>query len=221
MKRHVRLAATLACGLALAPALFAGCRQVLSFEERTFDPTLADAGTDLTCDAYCTLIQELCTGGRLQFSSVDACLGLCSSFPEGTLDDEGGNTLGCRIHRLETAKAMIEDSDCAAAGPGGDGVCGDNCVSLCASMATVCPSSFESTGDCEADCAQLADCGPYAVDTAVTPDDSTVQCRLYHVSAAAINFGGTPGELTPSQTTHCPHADGTTECIIEAGFQCP
>lgn len=213
-------------GLSFALALLAGCRQILSIEERTFDPSLADGGSDggvtLSCESYCELIQSVCTGQNLQFSSLDACIGLCSTYPAGTLDDESGNTLGCRIHVLETSKAMIEGSDCAAAGPGGDGVCGTNCESFCAGMTTVCPQSYESTGDCLAACDPLADCGPYFVDTGATPDDPSVQCRLYHISAAAINIGSaTPGELTPSQTKHCPHADGTTECIPMDGYQCP
>lgn len=225
-RRALRRGAQIVCGLSMSLALFAGCREILSFEERTFDASLADAGADapdaLSCEAYCETIQSVCAGNNLQFSSTDACIGLCSTYPVGTLDDESGNTLGCRIHVLETSQAMIEGSDCAAAGPGGDGVCGSNCESFCTSMVTVCPQSFESKGDCMAVCDPLADCGTYSVDPNTTPDDPSVQCRLYHISAAAIAIlGATPGELTPSQTKHCPHADGTTECIPVDGFQCP
>lgn len=205
---------------ALVPA---GCREILSIEERQYDPSLADGGVPaLSCDAYCDSIISLCTGQKLQYSSRDACIGLCSTFPEGTLDDTGGNTLGCRIHVLETSAAMIETSDCAAAGPGGDGTCGTNCDSFCTSMQTVCPQSYESKGDCMTECSPLIECGTYYVDPEVTPDNPSIQCRLYHMSAGAINILSKDGdELTPSQTKHCPHATGETECIAFADPQCP
>jgi hypothetical protein len=200
-------------------AAFTGCRQVLSIEERELEEN------PLTCEAYCEQIQSLCTGNNLQFSTVDACIGLCSTYPLGTIDDQSGHTLGCRIHVLETSKAMIESSDCAAAGPGGNGVCGTNCESFCTSMKTVCPQGFESDGDCDAVCAPLIECGSYYVDSQVTPDDPSINCRLYHLSAAAINILSSDGmTLTTSQTKHCPHALGETECIFvdpPETSQCP
>ena len=147
-------------------------------------------------------------------------MGLCSTFQVGTLDDTKKNTLGCRMRVLETSQAMIEDSDCAAAGPGGDGTCGSNCDSLCASMQVVCPASFESVGDCTAACTPLLDCGTYHV-LASTPNDSTVQCRLYHISAAALGLDTADGGDTTSQTKHCPHAAGETECLYDADAGCP
>jgi hypothetical protein len=218
------------CFLALTAlcAAFAGCRQVLSIEQREYDPSLADAGTDadaqvdtLSCEYYCQLITDTCKGSNKQYSTIEACIGLCSTFPEGKLDDEKGNTLGCRIHVLETTKAMIESSDCAAAGPGGDGVCGSNCESFCSSMQTVCPQGFESEDDCMDVCTPLIECGNYHV-TSSTPDNPSIQCRLYHMSAAAINIlSAEKGELTDSQLNHCPHAMGETECIVVADPMCP
>lgn len=224
-RRLARSGMLVAAGLAASVAMFAGCRQILSIEEREFDPTLADAGSDapepLSCEAYCLLIAEVCTGANVQFSSDAACLGLCSTFPVGTLDDTGGNTLGCRIHLLETSKAMIESAECAAAGPGGNGTCGTNCESYCASMETVCPGSFDTPADCLAECEPLPDCAPYAVPE-ITPDNPSKECRLYHMSVAASNIlGADPGTLTPSQQKHCPHATGETECIPDSGNPCP
>lgn len=208
MHRATRLGARVLGGLFASLALLAGCRQILSIEERQLsDP--------LSCESYCELIQSVCTESRLQFSSVDACIGLCSTYPVGTVDDESGNTLGCRVHVLETSSAMIEDSDCAAAGPGGNGVCGTNCESFCTSMRTVCAGAFESDGECMDACSPLIECGPYSVDPSVTPDDPSINCRLYHLSAAAINILSADGtEPTPSQEKHCPHATGETECIF-------
>jgi hypothetical protein len=233
MVMNARRSAQIVCGLSAALAFFAGCRDILGIEEKTFDSSLAGSGGGgaggtggsapaLSCESYCNLLQETCVGNNLQFSSIDACIGLCSTFPVGTLDDKSGHTLGCRIHVLETSKAMIESSDCAAAGPGGNGVCGSNCESYCISMQTVCPASYESGELCHDACQPLIECGDYYVDPNITPDNPSVQCRLYHLSAAAINLlGATPGEQTDSQIKHCPHADGTTECIAVADPMCP
>lgn len=209
-----------------AVGVHAGCREILSIEEKEFDPSLADGGTDgatdpLSCAAYCDTIEALCTGNRRQFASRDACIGLCSTYPKGTLEDETGNTLGCRIRMLEAGDA-IETSECLAAGPGGDDQCGSNCKSFCASIVTVCPGSFESTGDCETECAEWIKCGDYYVDPSVTPDNPSIQCRLYHMSAAAIGIlEKEDGMSTPAQDKHCPHAEGITECIVDSGISCP
>ena len=225
LRRAAQRGALVLAGLLATSAVAAGCRSLLSIEEREYDSALDDGGAEggatLTCQSYCELLQSTCVGANAQFSSIDACLGLCSTFPPGSLDDTDGNTLGCRIHVLETAKAMIESSDCAAAGPGGNGVCGSNCESYCTSMMVVCPQTFESLGDCTAVCAPLIECGTYAVG-ATTPNNPSIQCRLYHLSAASINIqsamAGTP---TDSQTTHCPHASGQTECIADPDPGCP
>jgi hypothetical protein len=141
-----------ACGLLASPALFLGCREILSFEEREFDPSLADGGADadaadpLSCDAYCARIQEKCTAAP-QYPSLDACLGVCLTFPVGSLDDTTGHTLGCRVHVLEVT-TTLETADCAAAGPSGDGACGTKCESYCTAMERICPDVFSGVADC-------------------------------------------------------------------------
>jgi len=217
--------AALLGALVTATGLFAGCRDVISFEEREFDPTLADGGSDgatpNTCEAYCALIEEVCVGPNAQFASVDACLPFCSTYPAGEPGETSGNSLACRIATLEAVKAMPEGSDCAAAGPGGNGVCGTNCDAYCAGMALICPSVFESAGDCAAACDPLIECGPYAV-SPTTPNNPSIQCRLYHLSAAGVGFlQKQPGVDTSNQITHCPHAGGLTECLAVADPVCP
>ena len=206
-------------GLIAALALIAGCRQILSIEERELDP--------LSCEAYCERIEHDCTAGRRQFSSVQACMGLCSVYPLGTLEDKTGHTLACRINALEAAEGAIEDSDCAEAGPGGNGVCGDLCESFCTTAFKVCPQTFEGVMECKTACADLITCGLYSVDPDVTPNDPSLNCRLYHVSAAAINLlSAEGGTLTDSQLKHCPHAAGemmTCEFVDppDPASQCP
>jgi hypothetical protein len=192
-----------AAGLVTSLVLFAGCRQILGIEERELDP--------LSCERYCELIDEVCAGSKLQFASLEACMGMCSTYPEGTLEDQTGHTLGCRLRLLDSRGAGIESSECAAAGPGGNGVCGDDCESLCTSMKEVCPQNVEYP--CATECAALISCGDYFVPDP-SPDDPSVQCRLYHISAAAIGLQSSGGALTDSQDTHCPHAIGEGACVV-------
>lgn len=207
-------------------ALAGGCRQAISFEDRELDPTLADGGdgggeTPLTCEGYCGLIQEVCTGPNAQFGSLEACKRFCQLYPEGTRGDTSGNTLACRIQRLESAKAMPEGTDCAAGGPGGNGECGTNCDAYCTGMLALCTDKFESLQQCQDACAPLIECGPYAV-TADTPDDPSIQCRLYHLTAAAVGYPDQdPQDPLSTQFKHCPHAAGETECIDQADPMCP
>lgn len=192
---------TLACCAAVFAVLAAvplGCRQVLGIESRGSD--------NLTCDDYCTSIATACGAqGTLQYGSNAACLALCATFPVGTLQDDGPNTLGCRLRQVGLIGA---EGVCAAAGPGGDGLCGSNCDSFCHSAVQVCPKDFESEEACQAICAGLPDCPSYFVDPSATtpPNQNTIQCRLYHVTAAALN-----------PVTHCPHVLGIGYCTPDSG----
>jgi len=88
------------------------------------------------------------------------------------------------------------------AGPGGDGTCGQNCEAYCLLLRTHCSARFDGTFDglaaCTAACQQIPDAGGYT--TAMSQGDS-IQCRLWHVSAAAVD---------PSM--HCGHAAGDLPC---------
>lgn len=214
-------AAAIVTGAALAGGLFGGCRSVLSYEEREYDSALADAGAvPNTCEGYCNLVQTLCTGPNAQYASVDSCLGLCSTFPSGTPGDTSGHSIACRIQVLQST-TMLENTDCAAAGPGGAGTCGTNCDAYCAGMALICPAAFASLSACATECASLTECPPYHV-TQATPNDPSIQCRLYHLSSASVGIAKKqPGVPTPAQTKHCPHASGVTECIAVADPVCP
>jgi hypothetical protein len=199
----------LCAALALA-ALPLGCRAILGIEERELTDGGADAGDALTCDAYCDAIMANCTGNNQQYATRDACMGLCSTFPRGNLGDSSGNSLGCR---LTMAKIATEIGDCAAAGPGGNDTCGSNCASFCAGAMALCPGDFTDEAACESVCNSLPTCGTYHVDPATTPDDPSIQCRLYHLSSASIGQPSDAGE-TPSQTHHCPHVAGIGECVL-------
>lgn len=201
LKRLLALSLVLAATPAVVPL---GCRNVLGIQELGSD--------QLTCDAYCDAVQAACSASLLQYESRTACLALCRTFPVGTVDDTSGNTLGCRL-RVANLISTTGEGNCAAAGPGGAGQCGTDCESFCQSASVVCPTDFTSVADCTQQCAQIPSCGTYHVVPNQTPDEYSVQCRLFHVTSASLDA-----------TTHCPHVKGeglcattSTMCSADAG----
>ncbi|HXK17857.1 MAG TPA: hypothetical protein VNG33_08645, partial [Polyangiaceae bacterium] len=89
------------------------------------------------CDAYCTAITDTCTGANAQYPDKATCLTACSFLPAGAAG-ETGNSVACRAHSIDVAKANImakmmanmpvttEDA-CFQGGPLGFGTCGQEC----------------------------------------------------------------------------------------------
>jgi hypothetical protein len=192
-----------------ALVLAIGCRAILGIEQHQYNP--------LNCTVYCDTIMTTCIGANSQYTDMDTCLGFCSALPPGTLDDDAGNTLGCRLNQAMIAQ---ENTDCAIAGPGGDGTCGSNCESLCTVALVNCPEDFSSMSSCMAVCHDLLECpAPYnAVPGGTTPDDPSVECRLWHLGAASAglpsNAGAPPEGGTAAQIEHCPHVIGVEYCAL-------
>ncbi len=115
--------------------------------------------------------------------------------PPGQRSDRAGNTVGCRLHFAESAAVIEKEFNCSAAGPGGNGVCGENCDGFCAIDHAVCPEIYATADLCQTACATFPATGTSYNDSIQT--GNTVECRLYHVTAAA-------GIDAPS---HCPHTD--------------
>lgn len=218
----------LLCGLCLCAS---ACRQALGIEDAEVDPSLSHASkgggatTDLTagaapggassdgaggaadtfdiCEHYCTAVTQNCRGAFAVYTSLDSCLHVCAALPEGMPGDRTGNSVQCRLHAAEVATDEVPHY-CPIAGPGGNGVCGSNCESLCQLRDRLCASY--KTGDtaaCLQACAKLPDLGTYSTDlSAKQYGGPHVQCRLYHLSAAAAD----DAEL------HCTHVDGAMPC---------
>jgi len=167
------LAAAAACGTSGAPA--------------------ADAGPP-TCAAYCAAIEAACTGSHQQYSDTDDCMASCLAFPLGGANDTAGDTLGCRLAyaRKAGASAAAAQVDCTHAGPGGDGVCGDNCSGYCDIAMMYCTEAnsaklYDSRPACEADCAKRADDVKLnAGDGARTDMGNDVACLLYHAQMGSV-----------------------------------
>jgi len=121
-----------------------------------------DSGTSPDCQTYCDNITANCTGGdtlstsNQQYSTKANCLEVCKAFPVGTAADKAGNTLGCRsYHATLAAGSTNAATHCPHAGPSGDGVCGDVCVSYCQIAEMFCTGSskiYTNNADCLATC---------------------------------------------------------------------
>lgn len=159
----------------------------------------AELDSDL-CGLYCDTILANCQGEFEQYTQARICEIYCGTLPLGEVGDETGNTVACRLHHAQQIEEIggEEVSLCPIAGPGGAGVCGRNCEGFCAANEALCDPEL-SQEDCVEDCEKLEELGSY--DTSIQAGGS-VQCRLYHVSAATINA-----------TLHCPHAAGASPCV--------
>jgi hypothetical protein len=152
----------------------------------------AGAGPPL-CDEYCDAVIANCDTHRV-YASPLICQAICEILAPGSPGDRSGNTVHCRLSNAELAVATGEPTEhCPAAGPGGAGICGDDCASYCVLMAHFCPD-FGTEEECRGNCPSIPTIGGY--NTTMT-SGNTLECRLYHVSAA-----------TQDARTHCPHAAG-------------
>lgn len=211
-----------------AAALMAGfaisCASLVGIEDAGLDPELARGGASATggrgsggqseagqggaageggdptlvqCIRYCDAVMKNCTGPVQVYESTVVCLQVCRQLDPGSPGDRTGNTVACRLfHANQIELIGEEESECPAAGPGGDGVCGTNCDGYCTLFRGLCPAALSV--ECAANCATVADLGGY---TSAATTGATLQCRLYHVSAATLDAD-----------FHCPHAAGVGPC---------
>lgn len=180
------------------------CEQVAGIKERKFigGAAGADAGGDETpleppsklCGEYCDKVFEGCKGKYAVYSVLATCYGICDLLPAGDELEPTGNSVRCRMAQAQHAIDTQEpEAHCEAAGPGGNGTCGDNCESYCYLLDKACPEDFEAVEDCEAKCAGLRDMG--RIDVVLDHEGDSLQCRLVHVSSASVD-----------PETHCGHA---------------
>jgi hypothetical protein len=157
------------------------------------------------CERYCDTIAAACTGANEQYASPMACRAVCALLDAGEPGDLSGNTVECRLARALLARGTGEPAFyCHSAGPGGAGVCGTDCEGFCTIMAEQCTQmgTFQQ-------CLPLCSAVPNLTDedesityaTSIMDGDS-VQCRLYHVTAATLDA-----------TMHCSHAAGVALCV--------
>jgi hypothetical protein len=150
------------------------------------------------CGIYCETVMRNCEGATQVYTSPEVCLRACAVLPQGVEGTEAGNTVACRLfHALQIDIIGEAAVQCPIAGPGGDGVCGENCEGFCTLRRGICESTL-NLATCRTECAALEDPGGFSV---AQDEGASVQCRLYHVSAATFGTG-----------VHCPHAAGAPPC---------
>jgi hypothetical protein len=202
-RRRVRSAA-LFCWLAFG---LPSCRQLAGIDDAHLDPALADGATEAAatnvCSSYCSAVMQYCTGDFAVYGSEAACEAICAQLPVGNPGDTIGNTVHCRLRNAELAGETGEPNvHCPAAAPGASGVCGSNCEGYCVLMQQICSvrfaQAFQGLVDCQAQCAALPTLGAFNLSQA---SGNSVNCRLWHVSAAALDPGA-----------HCGHAAGDPPC---------
>jgi hypothetical protein len=154
----------------------------------------ADGSTAPTCAQYCATIATACTASNQQYSALPECMASCLAFAVGSAADTAGDTLGCRLVHARKAAVSADQAaqHCTHAGPGGDGVCGDNCAGFCDIAMMYCTAAnnaqiYDSRAACLADCAtHLTD---MKLDTGSGPRTdmgNQVACMLYHAQQGAV-----------------------------------
>ncbi|HEX7668558.1 MAG TPA: hypothetical protein VF395_03195 [Polyangiaceae bacterium] len=157
-------------------------------------------GPKTLCERYCDTVMANCTGDNPVYKSRAVCDEVCKVLPPGRPGDTDVDSIECRLHFAELVATLGEASvNCPAAGPGGDGICGANCEGFCTIALAACPDSPVSGVGCAKACSDLPDPGGY---TSNIDSGDSVECRLYHASAATVD-----------PATHCRHTGGVGACF--------
>jgi hypothetical protein len=195
----VRTSSRLLLLLVLFGLFFGAC----IIEEREFDKQARD------CNDYCTLVEDKCTNNYKVYNRRDDCMAVCALMDTGdVLGRSERNTLACRLERLHTEDEP--DIVCPEVGPGGNGTCGDDCDALCTLRQQVCTDiegqetqrDLRNKDTCLQQCRLLQDEPSLDASTRDLVGD-TLQCRLVHISEAAIS--------KTLATTHCVHTQPVPE----------
>ena len=174
------------------------------------------AGGAPLCERYCDAVMTACDpedpdAARLpQYGDMAQCLAVCGRLDPGRPGDRNVNTVECRVHQAELARYEVLDA-CPKAGPEGRGACGGSCESYCALMMAVCTAEsvtgfggefyFDTFDQCLEQCGDVPDGGPFWQSVDDFYLGNTLQCRLFHLSVAALDA-----------FEHCEHAKGVSVC---------
>jgi hypothetical protein len=195
--------------------LVAGCELIIGLEDHTL---AVDGGTTDTdsalCKRYCSRVTTSCKAQELEaYANEENCLAVCALLPPGKADasETSRNTVSCRAHFAEEAATHFEEAEeyCPAAAPGGgspgmENRCGDNCQAYCQLYGEVCSDvpNLKEQKNCMDKCRALPDRGSFGATTDFMGGD-TIQCRLAHLTAAAV----AKREANADETKlHCEHA---------------
>lgn len=151
----------------------------------------------VSCSDYCTTILQACgpaDGGPTntnQFYDQTNCMSTCGLWPMGTYGDTG-NSVGCR--QAKAHAALMDQTQCEAAGPGGGGVCGMRCDAYCTMVMAHCTvaNGADPPYGSQADC--MSACMGYSYDTSGLDYDpnaiSHLNCLDYHLRESLSDLAG-------------------------------
>lgn len=220
--------------VALAGALAAlgGCASILGIDDTKLVSTDAGNGDDGgaldggegdadaealsptadQCATYCSTVEEGCSADSslASFRLAGYCPDVCAHFVlagDPTLED--GNNYECRLDQASRAQRLVNApgegvTNCQQAGPGGGGKCGTNCEGYCQLYTSIC-ADYAPDKDCLEHCPKLREDNKLNATSAFGSMGDTLQCRLAHLAAAAVD-----------PEIHCAHAtlnpDSATPC---------
>lgn len=203
--------ASRAAVLVVSALAAASCHAIAGIEDREYTATGQQSSP--LCEDYCTTVMETCIDKddadpreeqhNSVYPSKDACLAFCQHLEAGDMNERprpSGDTVACRLASARLAKNSREFTlYCPEAGPGGAGACGDDCENYCKHFEELCGGAPE---DCVEKCAVFPNDGSF--DAIRDHDGDTLQCRLVHLTNAALD------------EAHCGHAAfrSTQYCIV-------
>lgn len=76
-----------------------------------------DAGPSPLCETYCLESQFHCDGTNSYFATPEACRAYCVTLALGTVGDQTGDTLHCRLYWVDQPSAMDPVTNCPKAAP--------------------------------------------------------------------------------------------------------
>jgi len=158
-----------------------------------------------SCMDYCDGLAADCGADKPQYIDLPgACEAYCAVLDEGTDAGVDGadvtgqtDTRACRAYHA-SAVPMDPGLHCPHAGPAGGGQCGTKIESFCAAQAALCTAGnrvYANEAACVTDMTDnVVEGGSY---DATQTDTDTMNCRIYHLTAAAVE-----------PDTHCEHTGG-------------
>lgn len=149
-----------------------------------------------SCEKYCDLVMESCTGNEAQYASRGECMEICARLPAGDSGDKESNTVACRQYYAGSPARTNAGTYCLPAGPFGGGVCGlDRCIAFCGLTLGACSpdagtAPYGSYSECQTACTGYVykDGGGESPTGPKTGD--TLNCRLYHARRAVHDGSG-------------------------------
>ncbi len=174
----------------------AGCT---TFFDSEFPDDDDEGGDAPGCSAYCAEFVDTCSGIEDDYSGFADCVDFCTNAAQwdaGSFDDVGNNTVGCRIYHAQFAASEAPQVHCYHAGITGGDVCGNWCANYCHLAESICTGEnaiFDNAEQCFTACRDIDDTG-----TSGDTSGDTIQCRMYHLTAAYRSPGASAG--------HCGHA---------------